>query len=46
MIRYIDFVSLMARETKVQFQVVLYQRLKKMVLDNSLLYTQHYKGTY
>ena len=33
----------MARETWVQFQVESYQRLKKMVLDASLLNTQHYK---
>ena len=33
----------MARETWVQYQVESYQRLKKMVLDASLLYTQHYK---
>ena len=33
----------MARETWVQSQVESYQRLKKMVLDTSLLNTQHYK---
>ena len=33
----------MARETWVQSQVQSYQRLKKMVLDASLLNTQHYK---
>ena len=33
----------MARETGVQSQVKLYQRLKKMVLDAFLLNTQHYK---
>ena len=33
----------MARETWVQSQVESYQRLKKMVLDASLLSTQHYK---
>ena len=33
----------MARETWVQSQVASYQRLKKMVLDASLLNTQHYK---
>ena len=33
----------MARETWVQFQVESYQRLKKMVLDATLLNTQHYK---
>ena len=33
----------MIRETKVQSQVESYQRLKKMVLDASLLNTQHYK---
>ena len=33
----------MARETRVQSQVASYQRLKKMVLDISLLNTQHYK---
>ena len=33
----------MARETWVQSQVESYQRLKKMVLDASLLNTQHYK---
>ena len=33
----------MARKTWVQSQVKSYQRLKKMVLDASLLYTQHYK---
>ena len=35
--------SPMARETCVQSQVESYQRLKKMVLDASLLNTQHYK---
>ena len=35
--------SPMARETWVQSQVESYQRLKKMVLDASLLNTQHYK---
>ena len=33
----------MARETSVQSQVESYQRLKKMVLDISLLNTQYYK---
>ena len=33
----------MARENWVQSQVDSYQRLKKMVLDDTLLYTQHYK---
>ena len=33
----------MARETWVQSQVESYQRLKKMVLDATLLNTQHYK---
>ena len=33
----------MARETWVQSQVESYQRLKKMILDASLLNTQHYK---
>ena len=33
----------MARETWVQAQVKSYQRLKKMVLDASLLNTQQYK---
>ena len=33
----------MAQETWVQSQVKSYQRLKKMVLDASLLNTQHYK---
>ena len=33
----------MARETWVQSQVKSYQRLKKMVLDATLLNTQHYK---
>ena len=33
----------MARETWVQSQVESYQRLKKMVLDASLLNTQHHK---
>ena len=33
----------MARETKVQSQFASYQRLKKMVLDTSLLNTQYYK---
>ena len=35
--------SQMIRETAVQSQVESYQRLKKMVLDTSLLNTQHYK---
>ena len=35
--------SPMARETWVQSQVKSYQRLKKMVLDASLLSTQHHK---
>ena len=33
----------MARESWVQSQDESYQRLKKMVLDASLLNTQHYK---
>ena len=33
----------MVQETRVQFQVKSYQRLKKMVLDASLLNTQYYK---
>ena len=33
----------MAQETWVQSQVESYQRLKKMVLDASLLKSQHYK---
>ena len=33
----------MAQETRVQSQVKSYQRLKKMVLDATLLNTQHYK---
>ena len=33
----------MAKETRVQSQAVSYQRLKTMVLDISLLNTQHYK---
>ena len=33
----------MARETEVQSQVESYQRLKKVVLDASLLNTLHYK---
>ena len=33
----------MGRETGVQSQVESYQRLKKMVLDTTLLNTQHYK---
>ena len=33
----------MARETLVQSQVKSYQRLKKFVLDASLLNNQHYK---
>ena len=33
----------MVQETGVQSQVVLYQILKKMVLDAALLNTQHYK---
>ena len=32
----------MVQETRVQSQVELYQRLKKMVLDTTLLNTQHY----
>ena len=35
--------SPMVRETGVQSQVESYQRLKKMVLDTSLLNIQHYK---
>ena len=35
--------SSMARETGVQSQVELYQRLKKIVFNISLLNTQHYK---
>ena len=35
--------SPMARETGAQSQVESYQRLKKMVLNASLLNTQHYK---
>ena len=35
--------SQMVWETGVLFQVEPYQRLKKMVLDTSLLNTQHYK---
>ena len=35
--------SPMARESGVQSQVESYQRLKKMVLDTSLLNTQQYK---
>ena len=35
--------SPMARETWVQSQVESYQRLKKMVLDATLLNTQYYK---
>ena len=35
--------SPMAWETRVQSQVKWYQRYKKMVLDPSLLNTQHYK---
>ena len=34
----------MVWDTGVQSQVESYQRLKKMVLDTSLLNTQHYKG--
>ena len=34
----------MIRETGVQSQVELNQRLQKMVLDTSLLKTQHYKA--
>ena len=34
----------MARDTGVQSQVKSYQRLQKMVLDATLLNTQHYKG--
>ena len=51
--RYFEFIlktfsyifngSPMVRETRVQSQVPSYQRLKKMVLDISLLNTQHYK---
>ena len=33
----------MIQETGVQSQIRSYQRLKKMVLDTSLLNTQHYK---
>ena len=33
----------MVQETEVQSQVESYQRLKKMVLDATLLSTQHYK---
>ena len=33
----------MVLETTVQSQVESYQRLKKIVLDTSLLNTQHYK---
>ena len=33
----------MAQETRVQSQVESYQRLKKMVLDATLLNTQHYE---
>ena len=33
----------MIRETGVQSQVESYQRLKKMILDVTLLNTQHYK---
>ena len=33
----------MILETRVQFQAESYQRLKKKVLDASLLNTQHYK---
>ena len=33
----------MAQETGVQSQVESYQKLRKMVLDASLLNTQHYK---
>ena len=33
----------MVQETRVQSQVESYQRLKKMVLDATLLNTQHYK---
>ena len=35
--------SPMVQETGVQSQVETYQRLKKMVLDTSLLNAQHYK---
>ena len=35
--------SPMARETGLQSQFESYQRLKKMVLDDALLSTQHYK---
>ena len=34
----------MAREILAQSQVESYQRLKKMVLDATLLNTQHYKA--
>ena len=34
----------MVQETGVQSQVETYQRLKKMVLDASLLNTQHYEA--
>ena len=33
----------MVKETGVQYQVKSYKRLKKMVLDATLLNTQHYK---
>ena len=33
----------MVQENGVQFQVKSYQKLKKMVLDATLLRTQHYK---
>ena len=36
-------ISPVAQETRVQSQVESYQRLKKMVLDTTLLTTQHYK---
>ena len=36
--------SPMARKTGVQSQVESYQRLQKMVLDISLINTQHYKA--
>ena len=35
--------STMVKETRVQCQSESYQRLKKMVLDTSLLNTLHYK---
>ena len=33
----------MVQETRVQFQVESYQRLKKIVLDATLINTQYYK---